>query len=1429
MSGPARYDVVLVCAKANLGWATQLAVRLEGESEGFRVALETYLPGALVVARLQELIQSSANCVFVFSHAAESDPLKQQTYAALIRSSEFGWRFIPVLLEDVLLPPLGVGYAPADFRGEDQETPYQALLQALRGDRSVGDDPLGPYMTSRLEDRREVLLRIEREQVSMESGGRSVHSQPAAQSFALEQDLWELGRARSGHPGEVLTNVGVDGNPAASLQERLHQVGTVLGETFLTGAVGEALAAVFAEAASHHDVLQLALQLSVELSGLPWETMILPGHSEPLALQPGVQLYRYLPTAARLPPIAIKAPLRILAVMAAPDGPGSGPVLDLEKELQLILASIEDTRRHAGAYVKILNEGNLESITQALEEERFHVLHVSCHAGPGVLLLEAADGGIDAVTPGRLAAAIPRGRGVPLVVLSGCSTALDIQAEGSRGKQAGLADQTELSGLARSLSAAGVPAVLAMTATVTDRYATALASALYRQLALREAPEALTALSRARCVLEEQRRISGDAFRPEWATPVLFLRGPSLPLYHLSQGIDTDVRPPSAVHLDPSVAVRGVGDFVGRRAELRAMQSALRHGMRGVLLHGIGGVGKSSLVAELIGRLGGLVASVMGRTSPDQILIAVADQLLSATAQSGPDSDPVRNLAMFLRELNNPWSVRLGTLAELFDQTPVTLLLDNFEDNLDLGTDLNFVDAELPAFLTAWIQAAGRGRILVTSRYPFALPGDAHLQLHVQHVGPLSLAETTKLMWRLPRLDALSPEDRQLAWADVGGHPRTLEYLDALLSGGQARFPDVKRRLEGLLYARESGPDPVIYLRADGNLDAALAEAVTLAVDDVLLHDLLGLLDDFTRDVLVGASVYRIPVDRTGIIWPVSTPAEPDHARDERIERIVEQLSLAHADNPEATVEDLGLPPEELEQTLQDIASWQAAPIAEPAGADAAIGMLLRLGLLSSADTEASRGFVVHRWTAKTLARHDFSAPDRLTAAHRSAASFWQWQVDLRSLDPQQELQALLEAQFHWRAAGDVTEAAGTNDVICGMLHTAGAWGWEEQLHREALSWFPAGSHGEGATYHQLGMIAEARGEYEQALDLYRQSLAIAEELGDRASIAASYHELGNVAVRRSDYDQARDWYQKSLPIFEELGQRADVGGSYHQLGMIADQLSDYNRALDWYRKSLTIAEELGDRASAAISYHMLGQTAQKQHDYDEAVKWYGKSIPIFEELGHRANVAMSYHNLGLLAEDRREYEKAVDWYRKSLTINEELGNLAGAAVNYGQLGMIASIRDDHDQALGWYRKSLAVAEELGDRSEIAICYHQFGIIARKMGDYNQAIDWYEQSLGIFEELGDRFHVAMNYMQLGNVYAKAGQAAQSTSCTAQSLFIFFELGMANPSQNMNWLPGQREALGGARFRQILAEYLDPDNVAAIIADLDSPNRTAAES
>jgi CHAT domain-containing protein len=78
---------------------------------------------------------------------------------------------------------------------------------------------------------------------------------------------------------------------------------------------------------------------------------------------------------------------------------------------------------------------------------------------------------------------------VPLVLLSGCSTALAARAgEG----------EAALPGLARGLLAQGVPAVLAMNGNVSDVYATRLEAQLYPGLATTERPEVLEALSQAR-------------------------------------------------------------------------------------------------------------------------------------------------------------------------------------------------------------------------------------------------------------------------------------------------------------------------------------------------------------------------------------------------------------------------------------------------------------------------------------------------------------------------------------------------------------------------------------------------------------------------------------------------------------------------------------------------------------------------------------------------------------------------------------------------------------------------------------------------------------------------------------------------------------------------------------------------------------------
>jgi hypothetical protein len=229
---------------------------------------------------------------------------------------------------------------------------------------------------------------------------------------------------------------------------------------------------------------------------------------------------------------------------------------------------------------------------------------------------------------------------------------------------------------------------------------------------------------------------------------------------------------------------------------------------------------------------------------------------------------------------------------------PHRVLLDNFEDNLKHGAPAE----ELAALLARWLRAPGASRLVFTCRYPFSLPDGAQHHLQAFHLGPLSWAETRKLLWRLDGLKALSGEDQRRAYEVVGGHPRALEYLDAILRGGRAHFRDVQIRLNRQIEAAGVTNPALWCADIEGGLDARLAETVTLTANDVLLNQLLAQLDDMplAKRLLFGAAVYCVPVDETGLIWTVGEPIDPtpNPARQARVQEANRRFEEAWQQNP---------------------------------------------------------------------------------------------------------------------------------------------------------------------------------------------------------------------------------------------------------------------------------------------------------------------------------------------------------------------------------------------------------------------------------------------------------------------------------------------------------------------------------------------------
>jgi hypothetical protein len=89
---------------------------------------------------------------------------------------------------------------------------------------------------------------------------------------------------------------------------------------------------------------------------------------------------------------------------------------------------------------------------------------------------------------------------------------------------------------------------------------------------------------------------------------------------------------------------------------------------------------------------------------------------------------------------------------------------------------------------------------------------------------------------RLPALADLDPADQQLLTRTIGGHPRLIEFTDALLRGGRSSLRHVQVKLRDLTHAEG------IDLGRERPVTRAVDQAMVMGSADILLTELLACL-----------------------------------------------------------------------------------------------------------------------------------------------------------------------------------------------------------------------------------------------------------------------------------------------------------------------------------------------------------------------------------------------------------------------------------------------------------------------------------------------------------------------------------------------------------------------------------------------------------
>ena len=1075
--------------------------------------------------------------------------------------------------------------------------------------------------------------------------------------------------------------------------------------------------------------LVLALDVRERLGHLPWETLHDGVQFIVERVNPAIVPIRWVDCPVPDSHDIQQGPLRLLFMATSPDN--VEPSLDFEQEEAQILTATRDIPLD----LRVEESGCITELSKlwGRYREPFDVFHLTGHSSiedeQPFFLTETETGERHIAYASEIAAAL-RFRMPQLVFLSGCRTG-EAPSNGA------------VSSLAESLIEQGCRAVLGWGRPIADVVATQAAAYLYSKLAA--GYELAEALANTYQYLRE-------AKVEDWHLLRLYVSGkcPQALVEPLGDRVWLPEEPIYEQFLDSQGIVRVATpqEFVGRRRILQRSLRALRAPDKlGVILHGLGGVGKSTIAARLLERLQGYDKIFIYRQlDEDKLLRQLAEQCLSETGQEILQGKlPLaQKLTRFLREGLNESAQRL------------IFILDDFEANLELITDGSTVIKPnavpvLMSLLKAITQSRLPHRAIITSRYDFPLP-ELDRRLHREQLAALSGADLQKKCNRLISFAPGSEVDRELrqkALKTSDGNPRLLEWLDKVL---QAKHLNQKQILEKVETTSKEFRE------------------------SILAEELLNRQPTKLRRMLGFCLVYQLPVPDSAIKVICPTTFDVDsyisravalglldriHSKEEilyYVPRILEPL----LDFPEDSIELYKTAVEYLHQ-IWFIKGFQN-------------GMEARQELLEASlydtfleqDLPTDRLFELYRLATEGL------RPDILTEAnlflvmrlnkqkrYREVAALCKFVMEgafgyLKIyLVSSNLLYYLAKAQEH---IGEVEEALDNYQEALNLCSQQCEAQEDSVMHKMLKA----------SILHDLADLHNKQGNYQKALELCLQVLQIDEYTDNDLGQAISLNQLASIRQNLGEPDEALKNYKEAYEFAKKTKEKDLIFNIKNNLATFQVDLGQID-ACDNLLSDLVSDVQSKNFESKILRLSNTASLKLKQGEIQEAREILEQLNVLLPQIDNLWLKSIILHNLATFRSECGERELALELYNEALELHRNNGDQPHEAMTLQEIGILHKRQNNIDECLKFIEESYQLSLKIGNKDTQANTLLQTAEILIDRDDFERAEEKINTALELISTTKSPKLYTLALREMGRLHIKQGNYDAGTDFLRQAL------------------------------------------------------------
>ncbi|RMD48344.1 MAG: hypothetical protein D6835_06440, partial [Candidatus Thermofonsia bacterium] len=242
------------------------------------------------------------------------------------------------------------------------------------------------------------------------------------------------------------------------------------------------------------------------------------------------------------------------------------------------------------------------------------------------------------------------------------------------------------------------------------------------------------------------------------------------------------------------------------------------------------------------------------------------------------------------------------------------------------------------------------------------------------------------------------------------------------------------------------------------------------------------------------------------------------------------------------------------------------------------------------------------------------------------------------------------------KAAGMIT----ARGILLGIILLAQGW-FQKQLRRSGRAVYLLQAAVKNITAGQsdnpalilplayLGAALQAAGEYEEAEQHIRRSLALAQAHGDWFGASLALNAAGKMAWLQGNLPAAKQHLSQSLSLKQIVGDVWGMAYCYQNLGDVAVSSGHYAEARLQYEAAQTVWAQAHHTGRLADVRERLAYLAQQQDDWQTAVAHLERAHHLYAAMEDNVGVVNVYIRLAQLMRQLAAYDEAYRYYTAGL------------------------------------------------------------------------------------------------------------------------------------------------------------------------------------